>query len=181
MDELAIPFVRQSTGWSCGPASLAAVMRYYGHTRIGERTMIRRSGCTPEGATVRGLCDAAISYGVTPWGWQGVSYETFTRISELGNPMIAAIQAWHVGGEPEGGYGDIWLDGHFVVVTHADAAGVTCMDPSLPRARGYLAREEWLERWHDVDVGDKRLVQFLIVFPAAVVRRRAVRRTRPVL
>ena len=168
--ELAIPHVRQSTSWSCGPASLTAVLRYYGHRHIRESVLIRRSGCNATGTAISGLIDASRSFGITPvYAVQGVHYETLCTVSALGNPVIAAIQAWHDG--PIESYADVWSDGHFVVVTHADEAGVRIMDPSLA-GRGYLEREEWLERWHDIDVGDRRVVNVAIIFPAAVVRRR---------
>jgi predicted double-glycine peptidase len=172
--ELAIPSVVQTTGYSCGPAALCAVLRYYGHKRLTERTLMRRAGTTSEGTEIAGLVRAAKSCGVEPWVWEKIRYDWLRDVLDLGHPTIAIVQAWSR--EPVD-YSTTWDQGHYVVVTACDAHEVVCMDPSLRGARATVGADEWTARWHDLDEG-RALENTVIVFPTGTVRRRRLGRCR---
>ncbi len=172
MREIAIPHVAQTTGYTCGPASLCAVLRYYGHKYIGERSLARRAGAVAsEGTTTNGLIEAAQQFGVEPWAWLNMTVPVLREMNASGYPVIAAIQAW---GNKED-YTQENDDGHWVVVTGVDAQRVACMDPSLRGARAVMDHDEFVSRWHDIDDG-KLAYGIGIIFPIGTPRWRNVGR-----
>jgi predicted double-glycine peptidase len=172
MQELAIPTVPQTTNYSCGPAALCAVLRYYG-IRTSERTLMRRAGTTREGTDPEQLMRACASYGVRPWIWEMMTYDILASMVKKGHPVIVALQAW---GDTDAAKS--WTDGHWVVVTGAGSRRVTFADPSLRGARGTLTRRQFERRWHDYDFGGA-LVNLGIIFPRGTIRRRPVGRSLP--
>ncbi len=174
MRELAIPHVPQQTGYTCGPASLCAVLRYYGHRYIGEKVLAKRARTTAGvGTTTDGMMDAARSYGIRPWKWPEMTLDVLECMNRDGHPVIAAVQAWHDGGLPSDDYASRWDDGHYVVVTGIDDRHVVCMDPSLRGARAILTHAEFMMRWHDLDMGEV-INRFGILFPIGTPRWRQV-------
>lgn len=180
--ELAIPAVRQTTDYTCGPASLCSILRYYGH-RVSERVAMRKAGTTREGTYLSGMVQGARAYGIEPWTWENITYKMLQDTNEVGYPVVALVQAWHACPEEEHpcpfecGYANGWDDGHYVVVTNVDAHEVVMMDPSQPGARSVLSADEWLERWHDVDIG-RKMNHTVIVFPTGSIRRRRIGRVK---
>jgi predicted double-glycine peptidase len=65
--------------------------------------------------------------------------------------VIIAAQAWRDDAEKDKPWKDIWDSGHYMVVIGLDKKNVYFEDPSILQSRGFMPREEFLERWHDVD------------------------------
>jgi hypothetical protein len=70
------------------------------------------------------------------------------------NPVILMIQAW-VKNETEF---KGWSNGHFSVCIGYTSDELLFADPSLYDI-GYIPIDKLLERWHDLDVGDKKYYQ----------------------
>lgn len=151
--ELAIPLVRQSTCYTCGPAALLAALRYLGVAgRATEKSLAREMRCLSKEGT---SFDAMVAAAEKRWPLvQLLRFMTRERLREhvkRGDVAILCVQAWAEDRPPVGGYGPRVGDGHYVVATHVGAKRATFMDPSN-HVRSTLTTPELQERWHEVDL-----------------------------
>jgi predicted double-glycine peptidase len=173
--ELALPDVRQSTGWTCSAAALQAVLAYYGIEEREDR-LARALGATPEnGAPPEAIVRVARAHGLRAELREGMTVAELARAVAAGAPVLLAIQAW-----PERrtrSWRELWDDGHYVIVVAVESDRVVVEDPSLLGSRGVLGRAELEERWHDTD-GKRRYLRLGILFggrrPAPPPARRPV-------
>ncbi|MFB2623054.1 MULTISPECIES: cysteine peptidase family C39 domain-containing protein [Methanothermobacter] len=105
--------VRQSSGYSCGPAALATVLRNLG-VHCSEAELAALAGTDESGTTMYGLILAATSKGLRA---RGVRME----ISDLRRNHIAFVR-----------YGDT---AHYTVVLAVDDRNITLADPAMGRIR----------------------------------------------
>ena len=66
-------------------------------------------------------------------------------------PTILCLQAYRTSNRP---YRELWQDGHWVVAIGYGDGRILFEDPAS-FCRTWLAEEELLERWHDLDRGRK--------------------------
>ncbi len=142
----SVPDVEQQTDYTCGPASLSAVLAHWG-VEAGERTIEREAHTDPEvGAEAEDMIPVAAKRGVEGEWRSGLTLETIASELAAGRPVMVMFQAWRT--DPELDWSDAWDDGHYAVVIGLDDRAVYFEDPSLAEARGAIPREEFLERWH---------------------------------
>jgi uncharacterized protein len=145
-----VPDVQQSTDFSCGAAALQAVLGYWGiHEQ--EPTLMHAlhtneiSGTTPEN-----IIRVARDMGLEAYSRENLDLasleEAVHRI-----PVICAIQAWPISRPANFSWNKCWEEGHYVIVIGIDKQNVYVEDPSLFGTRGFIPREEFLERWHDYE------------------------------
>jgi hypothetical protein len=142
---LGVPLVRQETNFSCGPAALLAILRYWGvDDGIGEEDLYADLGTTAaDGTELGNLADGAEERGLdTAVSASACSLEDLESALLAGGTAILNIQA-HGSGDYAGRD-----DGHYVVLIGMDDENVYVMDPS--QGYGYLSREALLDRWKDV-------------------------------
>lgn len=144
-----VPMFKQTTNYTCGPASLQAILSYYG-IHIGEMDVAREAGTSSqEGTPPMGLVRAARKYGLKAEVLTGMTINQLKQFLDRRIPVIVDIQAY---AKNPAGYAVGWEDGHYVVATGYDAKQIYFMDPSLDKANGYLRPLELLARWHDYEV-----------------------------
>jgi SPP1 gp7 family putative phage head morphogenesis protein len=147
---LAVPIVRQSTTYSCGPAAALAVLRYW---------LPNWNAVDSDGALFEAL-DTSPELGTEPHpieafllvsGLRATYRSTVVTVGDLeaavarGEPPIICLQAYRSSAAP---WSEQWTAGHYVVVIGFDAERVFVMDPSSGYA--YVPRAELDERWHDL-------------------------------
>jgi len=66
-------------------------------------------------------------------------------------PVIIEAQAWRDDVDKDKPWKDIWNSGHYMVVIGMDDKNVYFEDPSIFASKGAIPRDEFLDRWHDVD------------------------------
>jgi predicted double-glycine peptidase len=146
-DALGVPLVRQETDFSCGPAALLAVLRYWGvdegneeHDLYGElhTTSVEGTEGGPMAAVAR-------SRGLTAFAAAGAQRSDLEAALSEGGTVILNVQAPDPSDDPD----DV-DDGHFVVLMGADERGAYVMDPSLEGAYGFLSWPALEQRWHDL-------------------------------
>lgn len=140
-----VPESPQDTNYTCGPAALRAALGAFG---IGEEedTLAELAGTSETGGTsVLGLADAAIECGLDAEVIRGMSIRDLGETLAAGCVVLACIQA----GPVENGY----ESSHWVVPCSLSEAGIECMDPNVEGARSMASAEEFLERWHCIDMG----------------------------
>ena len=70
-----------------------------------------------------------------------------------GHPVICTIQAWPTA-ENEN-YVTEWEESHYMIAVSYDADNVYFMDPATRGNYTYIANDEFMMRWHDVDAGQQ--------------------------
>lgn len=155
---IPIPLVRQQTDYSCGAASSAAVLKYWG-LFSGEETELHSDLETDpkEGTAPSSIVTVLENYGLA------VSYEENFTVSKLrralkaGKSVILDLQAWRT--DDKTAWADLWEDGHYVVAVALDAKRLYVMDPSTDNYYAYVPLTELVERWHDYESIDGKMVK----------------------
>lgn len=152
---IAVPDVNQRTRYSCGAASLQAVLKYWGFC-VEERDLMDRLHTTPDrGTDPEDIVDVASSYGLKASLSQNVTVDDLKESIKSKIPIIIVAQAWN-GYEEEGTWvkvkpdrwEDVWNDGHYMIVIGIDSRNIYFEDPALLGTRGVIPIDEFLTRWH---------------------------------
>jgi 8-oxo-dGTP pyrophosphatase MutT (NUDIX family)/predicted double-glycine peptidase len=156
---LKVPVVSQDTNYTCGPAALRAVLKFYG-IEVSEERLVEQLQATAEaGTTPRDLERVAREeYGLDVEARENMGLERLRDAINDGRPVIIAIQAWY-----SQDYQDLKNDdenGHYVVAVGHDRKGIIIEDPSRAHGYGHLSNEHLLERWHDREEGGKPYQQY---------------------
>lgn len=154
---LRMPDVRQTTDYSCGPTALQAVLGYYGEEHFEQDLMQLCQADPQEGTPPEKLAEAARALGFQAEIRQNLSLEDLQQSIEGGVPVMVAAQAWRNEDQFQTPWNNIWDSGHWMVAVGIDEHNVYFEDPSILGSLGSIAREEFVQRWHDIDA-DKPFV-----------------------
>jgi len=144
---------RQATSYTCGVASVQAILNYYGIDKR-EDQLTEQFGATEAAGTSPSQIIAGLeSYGLAVTMKEHTTLDDLRANVQNKIPTIVAIQAWLDEYPPHQDWSKIWEDGHWVIVIGLDDKNVYFEDPSLLGTRGWLTHAEFLARWHDY-VGD---------------------------
>jgi predicted double-glycine peptidase len=142
-----VPDVRQSTPVTCGPASLQAVLNYWG-TDQREEDLAMLLGTTPEGETLpESIVEVARQFNYSAEMRDNLTLADLEASIDAGIPVIVTAQAYAGNESPP--YTQDWEDGHYMVVIGVDSENVYLEDPAILGSRGMIPRLEFLTRWHD--------------------------------
>ena len=156
---LPVPLVSQARPWSCGAAALMAALLYFGVYDDPESTLDAELGVTPEeGTRVDRIVAEARRYGLQADARVGLTFEDLDRGLSRGDVVIVALQAWATKAVTD--WRTDWEDGHYVVVVGLSRDRVYVMDPSVRTGYAYLARDQFLQRWHDYDLDRGKRITF---------------------
>lgn len=162
---LQVPDVRQSTNYTCGAAALQSVLAYWG-IEYREDRLVEKLGSTPDAGTPpQAIMKLSRELGLKAQLKEQLSLADLESYVKSGVPVIVACQAWR--DEDSAEWSKEWQCGHYMVVIGIDPEKVYFEDPSLLGSRGYIGREEFLKRWHDVDGGGRRYERLGIVIEGA--------------
>jgi len=151
---VAVPDVAQSTKYTCGPATLAGVLRYFGKPTPTEGELAALLCTTPgEGTTYDRMAEGARAFGLDAEIVEGASVGYLAASLEVGELPVVPLQAWSESKPPRGGYKGRWDNAHFAIVVAIDDEGILFEDPALEGARAYLTIPEFESRWHVVRNG----------------------------
>lgn len=156
-DALKVPNVRQSTEYTCGAASLQAVLTYWGVYDGGEGALARRLGSDPvDGTDVSALVKTAKEFGLEAEAKEKLGVEDLRAALKRGDTVIVNLQAWAGWGEKKppvrgAGWDGRWEDGHYVVLIGMDEANAYFMDPSVLPGLAWVPLDELPHRWHDYE------------------------------
>jgi predicted double-glycine peptidase len=171
---LPVPAVRQQTGYSCGPAALVAVLRYWRKPVACEQDLYSALHTTPKDGTEPWmLASVAQQHGLEARFATGVTVDELRAALAGGATVILDLQAWQDKKRP---WASDWDDGHYVVLVAIDGERAYAMDPSSDRGWAWLPVGELVERWHDFEDRDGTRHEF--VHAAVFVRGADHARTR---
>ncbi|MBK8049768.1 MAG: C39 family peptidase [Anaerolineales bacterium] len=143
---IEVPLARQATPYTCGVAALQSVLHYYGHP-IRQDVLARALKSGPvHGTNYAEMVTYCRAMGFEAEAQTEMALEDLERLVGQGTPVIVALQAWADGPID---YGVDWEDGHYAVVVGYDADNLYFMDPSTLGNYTYIARHEFMTRWHD--------------------------------
>ncbi len=154
-----LPNIRQTTDYTCGAASLLSVLNYYGLYEDSEMNLAEELESDEEwGTDPTNIIKVAQRYGLSTHEFKSMGIDKLQEFVNGGIPVIVSYQAWS---EEEDDWQDCWLDGHYSVVIGVDDELVYFEDPSLGAGEvGYIPKDEFLTRWHDVDRDGNELKQY---------------------
>ena len=145
---LDVPNVKQPNNYSSGPASLEAVLDYYG-TDVMVDELINITNTTPENGTLpRNIAQTAQSLGVNAEIKDNMTLKDLQQNTDQGIPVIVnlpALNATNISNQ-NGTVSPLYW--HYVVVIGIDNENVYMEDPAILGSRGYLTNQEFLDRWN---------------------------------
>lgn len=158
-NDLNVPSVRQRTAYTCGPAAVEAVAKYY-DIDCDETMIAKLAGTTEEaGTSPDQVIDVCRKIGLQVYGVNGMTVPQLQRKLILGFPVIACLQAW--GTEQEIDSNEA---GHWVVFTGWNAMGAILEDPATNVGQRMLMPwPELSRRWRDVDAKGNEYKRFGVV------------------
>lgn len=142
-----VPDVRQSTNYSCGASALQAVLSYWGGEDQREDVLMKKLNITHEGASSEDIIRVAQGMGFEAEFKENLTLADLEASIKAGIPVIIVGQAWRDNETTP--WEDDWDDGHYMVVIGLDERNVYLEDPSILGSRGYIPRQEFIQRWHD--------------------------------
>jgi len=151
---LNVPDVRQPSNYTSGPASLQAVLAYYG-TDVTVDDLINMTNTTPENGTLpNNIAQTARQKGFNAETKENMTLQDLQESINQGTPVIINCQAWRTG-NTTGNWTDDQKNSHYMVVIGIDNQNVYLEDPAILGSRGYIPLQEFLERWHDTFIDPK--------------------------
>jgi predicted double-glycine peptidase len=158
---IAVPIVSQNTGYTCGVAALNAMLWCYGKQNMPEKVLAQILNVSREsGADYFMILKYMESIGLHPKYSSRMTINMLQDCIDLCRPVLCVIQAWE---DFKCDYKDKWDSGHYVLAIGYDSDKIYFMDPSLSKNYGYMVKEEFLARWHDITADGVKLIHFGIV------------------
>ena len=167
---LAVPHIRQRTNYSCGPACVASVLRYYGHT-TSESQILGPIGCTPElGTSPAQIARYLRSIRHRHKQQSRMTISLLEAYIERAWPVIVAYQAWpHRPSETD--LGQSWDNGHYSVVVGTDDEFIWLVDPSSKRKVRKVRRQEFVASWRDIETPSRIYIRWGVAVGPRYTRR----------
>ena len=145
-----MPDTRQSTEYSCGAAALQAVLGYWGRD-IGEEDIMELLNTDPESGTYPDdIIRVANQMGLEAKYRENLTLADIETSLRDGVPIMVDCQAWRSVSEYNESWSDELGNGHWMVVIGLDKNNVYFEDPYILGSRGFMTRQEFLERWHNI-------------------------------
>lgn len=145
-----MPDTRQSTEYSCGAASLQAVLGYWGRD-IGEEDIREMLNTNEESGTYPDdIIRVARALGLDADYKENMTLADLEGYVAQGIPVMVDCQAWRSVSQYNESWADTRYNGHWVVVIGIDENNVTLEDPYILGDRGIMSTEEFEARWHNV-------------------------------
>lgn len=179
---MALPLVKQTTDYTCGAASLAAVLQGFGFNVTEKQLEIEMNVSHVDGTPFEEIVRASRRRGLLVSVVQWTDFNWMHAVLLRGGVVIVPYQAWLDDDDDDApiDWPIRWRDGHYSVVLGMDTDNVYLMDPSQNKGHyGYIPKQEFVLRWHDVDGSDdtgKTLMRMGIS-----IERRMHSKTKPLL
>jgi len=149
---LHVPIHQQETDYSCGPAALLSVLRYWRAFDGAERDLYDLLETTPkDGTEPSKIVGAAAAFGLSVEMRTGMTTDDLRAALARGETVILDMQAWRAGNSARMPWENVWEDGHYAVLIGMDAKYAYFMDPVLKDSYAYMPLEELPRRWHDYE------------------------------
>jgi predicted double-glycine peptidase len=143
------PLVRQATHFSCGPAALASCLYYWGVWDGRESELYPLLGTTCyDGTSTASILRVAQDFGLSAQYRSQLTIADLKNMMEAGWTCILSMRAWGQYSQNTN-FGDIWEDGHYVVLANLTDSDIILMDPSVAGRYAIFSIAQFEARWHD--------------------------------
>lgn len=145
-----VPLVRQAYDYTCGPASLASCLYYWGVWSGSEPQLYSLCGTTYRGGTTwGGIVKAARKIGLLARIERKMTTKRLRQLVRRGKTIILSIQS----NPGDSDMSEVWDHGHYVVLVGMKGRIVTIMDPEYAGSYRTMTVEELVGCWHDWNGG----------------------------
>jgi ABC-type bacteriocin/lantibiotic exporter with double-glycine peptidase domain len=142
---------RQSTNYSCGPASLKIIFKSYGDS-FSENELIHKTNTTKkDGMYIEECLEFCKEHGYTCFQKYNSNLKELLCLLQKGFPVLVSYQAW-------GGC-------HYSIIYGFKKNRFLLSDPSKEGGYRTIRRDLFLKRWWHKDFGKKKHKWLMIVFP----------------
>lgn len=153
------PEIRQAKAYTCGVASLQAILYYYGLS-YREDQLEKMLYATPEkGTNPPKIIQLCRSLGLKVTTHHNMNFDMVKSYLDQKKPILVAYQAWN---PKKTSYAQSWLNGHYSVIVGLIDENVILEDPSLI-GLGYITKDDFLTRWHDKDSDGNKYIRYGMV------------------
>lgn len=148
-DVLEVPDIRQFNNYTCGSASLLAVLSYWDLYDGLEDRLAKELGTDPDdGTDPEEIVRVARMLGLGCEMKTDCSMDDLRESLDRECPVIVNFQAWSDYDDSD--WSSRWDDGHYAVLIGMDDENLYMRDPSLYNRIGSIEKSEFEDRWHDV-------------------------------
>ncbi|MEW6057532.1 MAG: C39 family peptidase [Bdellovibrionota bacterium] len=147
---LKVPLLSQATDYSCGPAVVLAILRYWQTYDGNERSLHQALGTDEnKGTDPRRMAKVLAEHELTVEVKEGLTLADLREALAKGITVVVSFQAWRDDERFKIPWKDNWEDGHYAVLIAMDDHRLYFMDPSAYDRYAYLSHSDFLDRWHD--------------------------------
>jgi predicted double-glycine peptidase len=171
-----VPVVTQRRDFSCGPAAMLSVLRYWrpdAYGAVDESDLYASLETTKERGTEPEPMEALLRKSglEARYRFGDVTVHDLELAIDAGEPPIVDLQAWT--DHEDVPYRGTWDAGHYVVMVGYDDERLFFADPSTMTPHGYvfLPRPEFDDRWHDLAGALDQPVERMAIFVRGPARR----------
>jgi len=132
---IQVPYFKQKKSYTCGPASLKMVLKFFGKN-LNEDTIARKLKTSKQGTSHREIIDFARQNGFYCYVHENSTIHELRHFINLGLPVIVNYI------EPKDN------EGHYAVVVGFKKNGLILNDP-WNGANFILKEKDFKDRWHD--------------------------------
>jgi predicted double-glycine peptidase len=158
--KIKLPGIQQPDDYSCGAAALMSILSYYGIQPEGYDDLKKGLHTTKKnGTNYKRILRFAKQQGLEVEEHADMTLKELKKYLDDAKPVICSIQAYDdkdQGAARAKIYRERDDFGHYVVAIGYDEHNIYFMDPSLTGRRGYLAQDEFVDRWHDNEGSAKK-------------------------
>ncbi len=131
---IRVPYFKQESWYTCGPACLRMVLAFFGITRT-ESEVKAACGTTELGTTTMQISSAAQKFNLKAFSVKNANIDDIKQEIKEGRPVIVLV-------DPSYLYGGISGFGHFIVVVGFTNIGIIYHDPDIPDGESMLCNLE---------------------------------------
>lgn len=145
--KLPVPKKKQTTDYTCGPAAVICVLRYYDpNVDKSEKDLSKLLDTSKEwGTDIPPMVELGKKLGMKSYA-KSMDVDEVVGLLKQGHPVILNIQDWHEPGPAKG-----YENGHFVVAVGFEKNGFHIMDPLGGDHRSFITFDDLLDRWYGGD------------------------------
>jgi predicted double-glycine peptidase len=156
---ISVPMTYQAYDYACGVAALQSILYYYGESFRHEELAEVLAPDPKTGTNYRKVAEFARSHGFQVDIHTHLPLEDLKKLIDARKPVMVLLQAWP---ESPVNWSESWDEGHYAVAIGYDENNIYFMDPSTIGHYTFIPILEFMDRWHDLDGGEK-LIHFGMV------------------
>lgn len=141
-----VPNVAELSAPAGGPASLVAILDYFGFEATEEQLVAECVTDLDRGAPPDALAWSSEAHGLPATSYLNLDVYDLSDEIVAGRPVLVLAQAWP--DEEIDDWTASWSSTRYLVVIGIDPGFVYFEDPMLASARGYIGLEDFILRWH---------------------------------